>query len=180
MHTVQRGKDVKEGAARSGREKEPLGSELAPRYDLPGDEQQSKGQGDVQSGQRLERRDETPGTAGDSRDSSTRPLERATTRQQDNRVDIEERWQLEVPPVRRAALPHHHRARQSRKRHADRSDGDPDTGPGRLRRRGLGRGPRHGARRWGDRRRRTQRGERHSGHGPAHATPADSGDVCMT
>src|SRR5437016_193344 len=99
---MQRRKDVEERTTRGRREEQALRGELAPGDHLPGDEQQPQSQGEIDAGEPVEPRDETRCTDRDRRDPPARPLEGAATREEDQRVDVEELGQLEMPPVRRA------------------------------------------------------------------------------
>src|SRR5882762_6304202 len=97
VQRVQRGEQVQEGAARTAGDEQVLRGELAPGQDLAEDEQQSQHECGVQRSHGL---------------PAPRDLERHAAHEQRQRVQIEQRRQLEMLPVRRAALPHDQRTRE--------------------------------------------------------------------
>ncbi len=63
-----------------------------------------------------------------SEDQPASPLQRSAAGQQHQGIQVENRRQLEVPPVRRGPLPDDQRAGVRRERHRDGRDADPHTG----------------------------------------------------
>ena len=87
-----------------------LRNQLPPRQDLPYHEQHAERDREVQSERRL---------------APPRPLQRHAAAEEHQCVDVQQRRQLEMMPIRRAALPHDEGAGECGERHRDRPDADP-------------------------------------------------------
>src|SRR5205823_9924405 len=101
---VQGGEDIEKRAAGTGREEQALGGKLAPRHYLSDDEYETQAERDP---------DQVRG------DAPPAGFEDGARGKQEGGVEVENRRQAEVPPIRGGAPPHHHGAGERRERHRD-------------------------------------------------------------
>src|SRR5258706_4919820 len=110
VRAMKRGKYVEESAARPGRQNLLLCDELPPCQNLTDEEQQSQPDSDMQA---------EGGVPAAGR------FQYHAAGEQHERVDVEQRRQLEMMPIWRSALAHDERARERGERHRNRADPDP-------------------------------------------------------